>query len=704
MKYKVGLLGAGYILDSHAKALRALPEVALQAVCDASKQRAQAASARHDIPLVFTSLDGLLASDCDVVHVLLPPPLHVPAALELVRAGKSVFLEKPMGIALEECESLSEEGESLKRVIGVNHNFLFSPAYEELRNAVHAGELGRIENLSVNWHFALPQLLFGPFDTWMLSGPANILFEVGSHAAAFILDLINKPQICSVVAGGSISLPTGKAVFRDWTVVMRDGNATAIMSVNANSGHPDRLLRVRGRGGSAQLDFGRGVAWRESTATDNPILDSYSAAQSIAKALSKASRRDLKRRLKAAIVKRPEANPFEETLFRSIRAFYSGGIERVDSRHSARFASRVVGMCEASARAANVEPQSRQVPAVLIPKPIDSPSVLVVGGSGFIGRRLVRELCRRGQSVRVLTRSAKAAVIELGGLPVELIEGHHGDPETADRALHGIDVVYHLAKCDGRRWQDYVAGDIEPTRVLAEAALKQGVSRFIYTGTIASYDCASSRKRIDNLTPVDPAIAKRNHYARSKAACENLLQEMHRTKGFPVVILRPGIVIGPGSPPAHLGVGRFASETRMTYFGDGRNPLPLVLVDDVAEALALALEKPDISGKTMLVTSPPLLTAREYVEEVARAMGSKIDARPRAAWRYWVQDLGKEILKNVIRHPNRRWPTLHDSRCLAHCAQWDGSMTERDLDWHPVSDRSELISRGIDQAVAWYTR
>jgi hypothetical protein len=41
---------------------------------------------------------------------------------------------------------------------------------------------------------------------------------------------------------------------------------------------------------------------------------------------------------------------------------------------------------------------------------------------------------------------------------------------------------------------------------------------------------------------------------------------------------------------------------------------------------------------------------------------------------------------------------------LAHCAQWDGSMTERDLDWHPVSDRSELISRGIDQAVAWYTR
>ena len=153
---------------------------------------------------------------------------------------------------------------------------------------------------------------------------------------------------------------------------------------------------------------------------------------------------------------------------------------------------------------------------------------LVVGGTGFIGRRLVRMLVDRGHGVRVLTRNPRAAAIELDGLPVELFAGSHGDPECAKRALEGIKTVYHLAKCEGKRWQDYVDGDVEPTRVLAEAALAAGVRRFIYTGTIASYASDNPDDVIDNRTPIDPAIARRSHYARSKAACEALLQAMQR--------------------------------------------------------------------------------------------------------------------------------------------------------------------------------
>ena len=70
-----------------------------------------------------------------------------------------------------------------------------------------------------------------------------------------------------------------------------------------------------------------------------------------------------------------------------------------------------------------------------------------------------------------------------------------------------------------------------------------GIKRFIYTGTIASYASDDARNIIDNRTPLDPAIARRNHYARSKAACEALLQGMRRDRGLPLVILRPGIVI-----------------------------------------------------------------------------------------------------------------------------------------------------------------
>ena len=146
--------------------------------------------------------------------------------------------------------------------------------------------------------------------------------------------------------------------------------------------------------------------------------------------------------------------------------------------------------------------------------------------------------------------------------------------------------------------------------MLAEAALADGVRRFVYTGTIDSYDSADARTVIDARTPVDARMARRNLYARSKAACEALLQRMHAERGLPLVILRPGVVVGVGSPPAHWGVGMFHSDTRAELWGDGTNKLPLVLVDDVAEGLALALDVPDIEGKTLLLTDEPLLSAR----------------------------------------------------------------------------------------------
>jgi nucleoside-diphosphate-sugar epimerase len=149
-------------------------------------------------------------------------------------------------------------------------------------------------------------------------------------------------------------------------------------------------------------------------------------------------------------------------------------------------------------------------------------------------------------------------------------------------------------------------------------------------------------------------------------------------------------------------VGRFTSETRVDYWGDGTTKLPLVLVDDVADALVRAIDAPRIEGQTLLLTSPPLLTACEYVAAAALHMGARIDARQRAAWRYWGADLIKELAKNAVRHPNRRWPSLHDWRCQSHSARFDAGMTEQALGWRPVSDRDTMVARGIADAVKWF--
>jgi nucleoside-diphosphate-sugar epimerase len=225
------------------------------------------------------------------------------------------------------------------------------------------------------------------------------------------------------------------------------------------------------------------------------------------------------------------------------------------------------------------------------------------------------------------------------------------------------------------------------------------VKRFIYTGTIDSYDSAAADKVIIADTPLDRRMRTRNLYARSKAACEDLLHRMSRNNGLPLIITRPGIVIGAGADPTHIGVANFTGPGQVQYWGSGQNKLPLVLVDDVADALVRVLDAPDVVGRTFLLTGHPILSAREYVAELDSRAAVRISARHQAAWIYWVADFAKEFVKRAIRHPNRRSSTLHDWECRSHRSTYDNSSTRRALGWAPVSDRDELVERGIAAAL-----
>ena len=192
----------------------------------------------------------------------------------------------------------------------------------------------------MDWHFAQPILQFGPFDSWMLSAPSNMLFETGSHIGAFIIDLVGRPEIDCAVAGNPIALPGDQTVYRHWTAVGRANAAIVAMSISMTAGHADRIMRIRGRGGSAQLDYGRDIGWCDSTASDNPIFDSHATAEEIVHSLRPQGRRNRIRHLKSALAKRPDANPFEESIFRSISAFYADGVLKVDPRHAGPSAPR----------------------------------------------------------------------------------------------------------------------------------------------------------------------------------------------------------------------------------------------------------------------------------------------------------------------------------------------------------------------------
>ena len=704
-RLKVGLLGAGYILQAHAKALGAVDGVELHAVCDQSKERAMHAAATFGIPHVYTALAQLLESDCDVVHVLLPPYLHEDTAHQLLLAGKSVLVEKPMGLSSVACQALVDLAAARNLRLGVNHNFLFMPGYETLREKARDGTIGTLDHVTVNWLYMLGLIQFGPHNNWILGSEGNILFELGSHLAAFVTDLLGPLDEITAVASLGIDLPGHQRVYRHWNAIGHLNKTSVSLNLSVATGQPDRSVHLRGSAAAAHFDFERDIHWIEQVRSNSAMFDQLHTARATARQIGAQGWHNVRRYLGATFRRSPHNAAFQDSISRSVSAFYGTYDGTLDSRVSGQFGVDVIRLCERIVQAAGAAPAAP-------PKPIRTddvaalslPTVLIVGGTGFIGKRLVKLLTDRGVGVRVLSRSVASARLALSGLPVDVVQGSHDDRAALDRALEGIEVVYHLAKATGQRWADYVTGDVEPTRVLAEAVLAHKVRRFIYTGTIDSHDSARASDVITSDTPVDKNLARRNLYARSKAACESVLQQMHRERGLPLVIFRPGVVIGEGSPPAHWGVGMFHSDTRAQLWGDGMTKLPLVLVDDVAAGLALGMTAPGIEGHAFLLVDEPVLTAREYVREVSTASGSRISAPATPIWRFFVLDIGKEAVKYLIRHPNRRVPSYRDWDCRAHRARYDSSKARKVLGWKPAGTREAIVKDGIVAAVRHYFR
>jgi predicted dehydrogenase/nucleoside-diphosphate-sugar epimerase len=702
-RWKVGLLGAGYIIEAHAKSLNYQHNVEIAAVCDQSNERAKKAAATFGISAAFTSLDAMLKSDIEVVHVLLPPDLHFDTTQQIIESGRHVFLEKPMGLNAAECQSLTDLATKRGVKLGVNHNFLFLPSYQKLRQDVRDGTIGKLDHININWMFPLPQIQFGPFNIWMLQKPANLFFELGPHLVAFLEDLLEQPDRIQVDVSLPIDLPGDNRVYRRWHVHGSKGDVTFNLNLSVIPGYTDRSISVRGHAATATCLFDRDIYYRDEPSGAGILFDNFLTTKNIAWQIGVNSLSNLTRAIKATLQKAPATNPFGESIENSVKCFYDTLTGQSDARMDGQFGVNVISTCEQITKKASFEKITQKGVWNVLP-PLRPPTVLVLGGTGFIGQYLVKALIKRGLGVRVVTRGMGAGQIALADLPVELVQGELANPDFMDKALQGIEVVYHLAKTDGKKWDDYYKNDVLVTQNIANRALAKGVKRFIYTGTIDSYYSADSNDVITSDTPLDPNIATRNHYARSKAACEDLLMKLHKENNLPLIIFRPGIVIGKGCPPAHWGVGMFQSDTRMQFWGDGSNKLPLVLVEDVAEALALGIDKKGIEGQAFLLTDAPLLTGKEYVEIVSQETGTKIRSVPTPTWKFFVIDALKETAKHLIRHPNRKTLSFRDWDSRSHRARYDSSKTVKVLGWQPAATRESLIRRGITETIREFYR
>ncbi len=246
-------------------------------------------------------------------------------------------------------------------------------------------------------------------------------------------------------------------------------------------------------------------------------------------------------------------------------------------------------------------------------------AVLVTGGTGFVGSRLVRKLVARGEEVRCLARGS-SVTRNLDGLPVQTVRGDLQDPASLRAAVTGCEVVYHVA-ADYRLWsrdpEELYRNNVDGTRNLLLAAEREGVRRFVHCSSVGALGIPKDGTPGTETSPVtlDDMVG---HYKRSKFLSE---QEALKAaaRGVPVVIVNPSTPVGPNDiKPTETGriITRFLNGQMPMYLDTGLN---LIHVDDVAEGHILAAERGRIGEKYILGNRD--MSLREILETLARLTG-----------------------------------------------------------------------------------
>ena len=241
-------------------------------------------------------------------------------------------------------------------------------------------------------------------------------------------------------------------------------------------------------------------------------------------------------------------------------------------------------------------------------------TTLVTGASGFLGAAVVRALHARGETVVRGVRTARAAdEVALGDLSA-----------TTDwrRALAGVDAVIHCAarahvlrEAAGDPQAAFDAVNCDATLSLARAAIAAGVRRLVFVSSIGVNGAAT----LGTPFGAGDTPAPQTPYARSKAAAEAGLKQL---AGLDIVIVRPPLVIGPGSK-GNLGSVRalVARGVPLPFGAIVRNRRDLVSLGVLADLLVTCVAHPVASGQTFLVSDGVTRSTADIVRAVARAEG-----------------------------------------------------------------------------------
>lgn len=536
---RIAILGGGKMAVQHARAIRTLPQALLVAVADPFLSQAQLAE-RFGTDVAFYKSAQELLDDCrpNVVHIVTPPHTHFELACQCLENGASVYVEKPFALHASEAARILELAEAKGLHACAAHQVLFQRAGQEYQK--HLPVIGAIMHVESYFSFK----------------PVRRRADGGAPLTAVdqLIDILPHPVYLMLSALGSDDSPelTALDVAPEGEVraIIRSGDAFATLIVTLRARPIESYLRVAGVNGSVEADFVLGsVVKSYGPGASGPALVVKPFSQSMQ--LFWGSFAGLMRRL----FRRQKSYPGLSELLAS---FYASVQGKGPPPISSQTIMQTVRICEQISERL-IEADRRAEAAALRAlessthgPPIDPGRgiILVTGGSGFLGKAVVRALRSAGWHVRVVVRRLPSARQRLAG--VEYLEGDlsAGLPQ---HAFDGVSVVAHLAAETAGDQAAHERNTVQATRKLLESMRHAGVKRLINISSVAVLRPGKTAIRED--APVDRGNLSRGPYVWAKAEAEALAIEHAQETGSEVRTVRLGPLVDfdEFTPPGRLG-------------------------------------------------------------------------------------------------------------------------------------------------------
>jgi len=320
----------------------------------------------------------------------------------------------------------------------------------------------------------------------------------------------------------------------------------------------------------------------------------------------------------------------------------------------------------------------------------NSPKILVTGATGFLGKRLIELLIQKGYAVRALARKL-SDIEKLKQLNVEIFFGDVASVESLRPTFEGINYVIHAAADTKGNEEDGQISTVQGTQNIIDLCDLFKIKKLIYISSCSVYGVTDYKtgQMISEESSLERFPEKRGSYSNVKLRAEEIVRQAIENGRVPIVCLRPGTIWGPGGEVFTPMMGFNLGQALFAIIGSRKFILPLVYIDNLAEAIIASVESEKSKGKIFNVVDTDRLSKKNYTDLLLKQL------YPQAHYIYIPYSLLYLIvfLQEVLLKMLKRKPFLTRYRLTSSQKKivYDASRIMTELKWNPVSIQDAIL-------------